>query len=135
MKCRPNKAQPLPALTEFQAEILEIVWDQGESTVSAVWEELGSRREVARNTIHTMMTRLAEKGWLRHRAVGNTYLFEAAVPRQQAQRLLAGRMVDSLFKGSAERLVMTLLEDPALDPEEAARIRAMLDDAQKGNRR
>ncbi len=129
---RPRKKTPdLPPLTEFQAEILAIIWDQGETTVSAVWEELRRRRKVARNTVHTMMTRLAEKGWLSQRVVGNTHLFEAAVPRRKAQRLLAGRMVDSLFKGSTERLVMTLLEDRTLDPEEAERIRAMLDDARK----
>ena len=67
--------------------------------------------------------------WLRYRAVGKTYLFEAAVPREKAQRLLAGRMIDSLFKGSAERLVMTLLEDGGLKADEAQRIREMLDEA------
>ena len=133
MKSRSDKSPSLPPLTEFQAEILAFLWDSGESTVSAVWEALREQRALARNTVHTMMTRLADKGWLSHRAVGNTYLFKAAVPRQQAQRLLAGRMVDSLFKGSAERLVMTLLEDRALDPGEAARIRSLLDDAKDKN--
>jgi predicted transcriptional regulator len=109
--------------------LLAILWDRGESTVSDVWEAILERREVARNTVQTMLTRLAEKGWLRYRAVGKSFLFEAAVPRQRAQRLLAGRMVDSLFKGSTERLMMTLLEDRGLDPEEADRIRAMLDEA------
>ena len=58
MKRDFRKFPDLPPLTESQAEILEILWDQGESTVSSVWKALRQRRVVARNTVHTMMTRL-----------------------------------------------------------------------------
>lgn len=122
-----EKQDILPPLTEAQAELLAILWERGESSVSEVWEELRRRRRVARNTVQTMLTRLAEKGWIRHRALGKMFLFEAAVPREEAQRFLAGRMVDSLFKGSTGNLVMTLLQDRGLNEAEAARIRAMLD--------
>ena len=63
-----------PALSESQLEIMNVVWDQGEVTVTGVWQILAKRRAVARNTVQTVMTRLEEKGWLKHRKRGHQKL-------------------------------------------------------------
>ena len=72
----------LPPLSEAQLEIINIVWDRGKATVGEIWATLAPRRTVSRNTVSTMVTRLEEKGWLRHRDVGGTYLYSAA-PREK----------------------------------------------------
>ncbi len=76
----------LPPLSEAQLEILNIVWDQGTATVGEIWKALAQRRPLSRNTVSTMVTRLEEKGWLRHRVSGGTYLYSATHPRGRSCR-------------------------------------------------
>lgn len=120
----------LPPLSEAQLEIMNIVWDQGTATVGRVWKALAKRRPVSRNTVSTMVTRLEEKGWLRHRTVGPTYLYSATHPRDKVLSRLVRRLVDAAFQGSAEGLVLTLLEGGRLSADERERIKAMLEKAE-----
>ncbi len=120
----------LPPLSEAQLEILNIVWDQGKATVGQIRKELAKRRSVSRNTVSTMVTRLEEKGWLRHRVVGGTFLYWATHPREKVLPRLVRRLVDAAFQGSAEGLVLTLLEGGRLSAEEVERIKVMLEKAE-----
>jgi len=113
-------------ISEAQREIMNIVWAGGEVGVAEVWRVLSARRPVARNTVLTLITRLVDKGWLEPRRVGNAYRYTAARPREQARAEEIRRLVDTVFEGSAEGLVMSLLEGGELSPEESQRIRAMI---------
>ena len=117
----------LPPLSEGQLEIMNIVWDQGKATVGEVWKALARRRPLARNTVSTMVTRLEEKGWLRHRVVGGTFLYSPTRAREKVLPRLVHRLVDAAFGGSAEGLVLTLLEGGRLSAREVERIKAMLE--------
>ena len=117
-----------PPLSEAQIEIMELVWERGEVTVADVWKTLADRRSLTRNTVQTLMARLDERGWLRHRADGKTFFYRAAHPRQAAQRQLLDNLIRSAFGGAAEGLVMALLEN-GVSPEEAQRIREMIEKA------
>ena len=120
----------LPALSEAQLEIMHVVWDGGEVTVTDVWTVLARRRPVARNTVLTLMDRLEKKGWLKRRADGQTHYYTAAVPRATTLGQLVRRLVDAAFAGSAEDLVLALLEGRGVSDEEARRIRRLIDDVQ-----
>jgi len=123
------KADVLP-LTETQREIMEIVWGRGEVTVSQVRQALGKKRDVARNTIQTMIVRLEDKGWLRHRVEGRKFIYSAAHPRLTSMGAKVVQMVDRLFGGSPENMVTALIEYRGLSPAEAERIRMMIDRAE-----
>ena len=120
----------LPPLSEAQLEIINIVWDQGKATVGKIWKALAKRRPISRNTVSTMVTRLEEKGWLRHRVIGGTFLYSATHPREKVLPRLVHRLVDAAFQGSAEGLVLTLLEGGRLSAEEVERIKAMVEKAE-----
>ncbi len=120
----------LPTLSDAQLEIINIVWDQGKATVRQIWKALAKRRSVSRNTVSTMVTRLEEKGWLRHRVIGGTYLYSVTHAREKVLPRLVHRLVDTAFQGSAEGLVLTLLEGGRLSSEEAQRIKTMLEKAE-----
>ncbi|MCR9233092.1 MAG: BlaI/MecI/CopY family transcriptional regulator [bacterium] len=122
-------------LTEAQREIMEIVWLQGEVTVSEVRDALAERRELARNTVQTMIVRLEEKGWLKHRSAGRTFIYSANRPRANVLGAKVAQMVDRLFAGSAEELVTALLEYRGLSSEEAERIRIMIEEAETNQER
>ncbi len=122
-------------LTEAQREIMEIVWRLGEVTVSEVRDALAERRELARNTVQTMIVRLEEKGWLKHRSAGRTFIYSANRPRANVLGAKVAQMVDRLFAGSAEELVTALLEYRGLSSEEAERIRIMIEEAETNQER
>lgn len=116
-------------ISPAQLEIMNLIWDQGELGVAEVWKILSDRRKVARNTVQTLLTRLVEKGWLRARAEGNAFRFRAARPRKPAVREMLGQLLDSAFGGSPSSLMTALIEARRLSPEEAARIRKLIDKA------
>jgi predicted transcriptional regulator len=115
-----------PPLSEAQLEIMNLVWDRGAVTVGEVWQELSARRPVARNTVQTLITRLEEKGWLRHSAEDAVFRYHALHPREATVRRLARRLVETAFGGSARGLVLALLEDEALTRREAEEIRELI---------
>lgn len=122
---------PLPRLSDAQIEIMNVVWDRGEVTVADVWKALASRRKVARNTVLTMITRLEEKGCLNRDDAGHAFRYKAAVPRDTTLGTVVRRLVDTAFGGSAEGLVMALLQGRGVSKEEAARIRAIIDQRER----
>jgi predicted transcriptional regulator len=121
----------LPPLSEAQLEIMNFVWEHGEVTVAEVWKALAARRQVARNTVQTLLLRLKDKGWLRSRTDGHAHRFRAAVPRDPTVRTLAERLVDLAFGGSTEGLLAALLGRRGISAEEAERIRALIDQAER----
>lgn len=123
-----------PRLSEAQLEVMRIVWERGEVTVSDVWPAIAARRPVARNTVLTVMDRLEKRGWLTKRSVGNTHLYRATATERSTLGDLVRRLVDSTFGGSADALVMALLDGRGVSPEEAKRIRKRIDEAAKPSR-
>ena len=123
------------ALSTAQREIMEIVWDRGEVSAFEVRKVLAARRKVARETVRTLLARMEEKGWLRHRVVGRTYFYSATVPREVSLGRRVLEIVDTLCGGSAEKLVTALLDHRGLSDEEADRIQTMIDDAREKKRR
>ena len=121
----------LPPLSESQLKIMNAVWDLGECSVADVLRQLQGRRPITRNTVHTVMSRLEEKGWLRRRSEGARFFYWATVSRQRAQRRYVDRVVDAVFDGSAEGLVVALLQGRTLSRAEAARIRRIIHEAEE----
>jgi BlaI family penicillinase repressor len=126
-----EKPHDLPALSEAQLEIMQAVWARGEVTVTEVWSALAGRRQVARNTILTLMERLQKKGWLKRRVSGPTHHYAAAVPRGRTLGQVVHRLVEAAFAGSADAMILALLEGRGVTDVEAKRIRKLIDDAQR----
>ena len=130
------KKQPdLPDLSPAQREIMEIVWQRGEVTAHEVRRVLALTRNVARNTVRTLLERMEDKGWLKHRAAGRTFLYTAARPRHDTIGQKVREIVETVCGGSPETLVAALLDYRGLRPDELKRIRQLLDEAQAGKGR
>jgi BlaI family penicillinase repressor len=126
------KQSDLPELSPAQREIMEIVWERGEVTATEVRRILSRTRKVARNTVRTLLERMEDKGWLKHRAEGRTFLYTAARPRRDTIGQKVREIVEMVCGGSPETLVAALLDYRGLRPDELKRIRQLLDDAQSG---
>ena len=135
----PRKSSsPTPAtepLSPAQREIMEVIWEHGELSASDVREVLSKDREVARNTVRTLMERMEIKGWLVHRVEGRTYLYSAAVPQQTSIGQKVSEVVDKFCGGSPEQLVNALLDYRGLNSSELRKIQKLLDKAKKESKR
>jgi BlaI family penicillinase repressor len=139
MAMMAKRNRELRDLSQLQREIMEIVWQQGEVSASEVREILSESRELARNTVRTLLERMEQKGWLKHREAGRTFLYSAAQPRGATIGQKVLEVVDRICGGSPERLVTALLDYRGLSDSELKRIRQLLDESktnktsQKGN--
>lgn len=117
-------------LSAAEREVMEVGWDLGEATARETRDALG--RDVARNTVRTLLERMEEKGWVTHREVGRAYYYRAARPREESIGRKVREIVDTICGGSPEALVAALLDYRGLRPGELQRIRTMLDEAKGG---
>lgn len=120
----------LPSLSQAQREIMEIVWDRGEVSAIEVREILSTKRDLAKNTVRTLLERMEAKGWLKHREDGRTFFYAAAQPREASIGQKVREIVETVCGGSPEALVAALLDYRGLRADELKRIRQLLDQAQ-----
>ncbi|MDG3006068.1 BlaI/MecI/CopY family transcriptional regulator [Paludisphaera mucosa] len=112
---------PEPALTGREAEVMEAVWRLGEATADQVREALPE--PLHDSTVRTLLRVLEGKGYLAHEARGKAYVYRAAVERTKAQRKALGSLLARFFGGSAEDLVLRLIEDEQITPEQLDALR------------
>jgi BlaI family penicillinase repressor len=120
---------PEEPLSVAQNEIMEIIWEKGEVAAVEVRGLLADGRELARETVRTVLQRMEEKGWIKHRVVGRTFFYSAVVPRDATAGQRVIELIDTLCGGSPERLVTALLNYRGLSAEEADRIEALIQQA------
>ena len=100
---------------------MDVVWRLGEVTAEQVREGLpGSPHD---STVRTLMRVLETKGYLTHQTKGKAYVYRAAVGRSKAQKLAVRTMLTRFFAGSAEDLVLRLIEDEQLSQEQLEELR------------
>jgi predicted transcriptional regulator len=126
-------AGALPVLSEAQWEIMNVIWERSECSVADVWKVLNGRRGVSRNTVQTLIVRLEQKGWLTHRENNGGFQYAPTVSRQESQNSSVQRLIQTVFDGSAEGLLLTLLNGRALSKSEAERVRKLIDSARRKN--
>ncbi len=119
-----------PTLTRQELEIMKVVWERRRTTVRDVYEALLEDRKIAYTTVMTMMNVLERKGHLRKKPEGRSFVNQPTRSRKQVLRTMVRDFVDRVFGGSAEPLLVHLVEDRRLTPEEldalARRIREKL---------
>lgn len=115
-------------LTPLELEIMKVLWETGPSSVQAVQEKLPGERQLAYNTVQTMLNVLHRKGKVRRTLQGRAFVYEPAVSRVQAASQAVGDLVQRMFDGSPESLVLSLVEARQLTPETLARLSAMLEE-------
>lgn len=136
-KRKPTKQakSELPSLSDAQLEIMQIVWAQEQSTVTQVWQALCAQREVARNTVLTVMDRLVKRGWLSKTADGNAFLYAATVNQKKTMGQVVRKMVDTAFSGAADEMIVALLDGRGVSDEEAARINKLIEAKRQKNKK
>jgi len=113
--------EPSETLTEREAQIMDVIWRLGEATADQVREAL--RDQPHDSTVRTLLRVLESKGCLTHERVGKAYVYRAAIGRRNAQRNALSSVLARFFGGSAEDLVLRLIEDERITPEQLDELR------------
>ena len=105
---------------------MKIVWEQDRATVRDVYEALLERRKIAYTTVMTMMNILEQKKYLRKSAEDRAYVYRPAKPKKQVIQGMVREFVDRVFNGSAEPLLVHLMEDRKLSNKDLDELRRMI---------
>ncbi|HUA59057.1 MAG TPA: BlaI/MecI/CopY family transcriptional regulator [Verrucomicrobiae bacterium] len=109
-------------LTEQELEIMKVVWELETATVRDVYEKLLEHRKVAYTTVMTMMKILEQKKYLKKSQAERAYVYRPAQPKGQVIAAMVKEFVNRVFNGSAQPLLVHLVEDENLTPEELEEI-------------
>ena len=113
-------------LTDQELEIMKVVWDNDTVTVRDVYEALLEKRKVAYTTVMTMMNILEQKGHLAKTQEDRAYLYRSTKPRNQVIRGMVREFVNRVFNGSAEPLLLHLVEDRKLSEADIEEMRTLI---------
>jgi BlaI family transcriptional regulator, penicillinase repressor len=119
---KPDPAQ----LTPLELEIMKVLWEGGPCSVQDVQQRVQRRRALAYTTVQTMLNILVRKGRAKRTLVERAYRYRPAITREKALGNTLRDIVQRMFGGSAEALVLSLLDTRQLTPETLERIRKML---------
>ncbi len=119
-------------LTERDLDVLNILWRLGSGTVAEVRAELPS--PVGYTGVLKLLQLLEEKGMVRHEQEGRAYRYFATLGPEEAGAPALRRLVDRVFQGSVELALARLISGRKLKPAEVARMKRLLDEAQRNQR-
>lgn len=127
MKDQKQQADP----TKSELEILQVLWEHGPSTVRSVHDELLKQKDVNYTTTLKLMQIMSEKGLLNRDESNMKHIYSVAEDEQKTKAHLLDKFVNTMYKGSASKLVMQLLGNKQASKEELKEIRDILKKLEK----
>jgi len=113
--------------TKSELEILQVLWEFGPSTVRFVNDKLNEqKREVNYMSTQKLMLIMLDKGFVTKDASQMTHVYKAAIDESKTKGYLLDRVVDNLFNGSASSLMMQLLGNKQISPEEMEEFKELI---------
>lgn len=122
----PRRKSPEQNLTPLELEIMNALWEIGPANVQAVQTHMKGR-ELAYTTVQTMLNILHRKGKVKRRLRDRAFIYRAVLSRQKAVTQAVGDVLDRFFGGSADSLVLNLVETRHLTAEKLAQIQKLLE--------
>ncbi len=121
-----------PTLTEAELRIMDVLWQRGSGTVQEVLERLSLRPTLAYNSVLTTIRVLEKKGYVAHNATdGRAHVYVPLIAQTEARKSEIRHLVSRFFKNSHEQLVLNILEERGIEPQELNRLRRMLERSNK----
>ena len=107
-------------LTRLELKIMQVIWRRGGSTVSEVQGEI--EPPLAYTTVQTVLNILERKGKLKRELEGRAFVYSARVSEEKAVGQSLRDLIDRMFGGSSEELVMSLLKSKQIDAKKLAKL-------------
>lgn len=115
-------------LTPLELEIMHVLWNEGAANVQTVQQHL--ERDLAYTTVQTMLNILHRKGKVKRTLKDRAYFYQTVVSRSHVVGNHVSDLIERLFGGSAESLVMSLVETKHLTPKKLAQLQKLIEENQ-----
>ena len=113
-------------LGRLQLRIMKVLWDRGPARVADVQAALSDEGELAYTTVATMLRKMEERGLVKHKSEGRSFLYRAAAAEGDVTRSLADDLIDRVFAGSLADMVSHLLTTREVSPSELRRLEQLI---------
>ncbi len=110
-------------LTQAELRLMRVLWDRGESTVADMVSATADEGPLAYTSVLTTIRVLENKGYVTHRQDGRAFLYTSSIGEQEASRSEVRHVLQRFFGNSRERLLLSLLGDQEISPEELKRLK------------
>jgi predicted transcriptional regulator len=128
----PRRKSTEQSLTPLELEIMSVLWETGPANVQTVQAQIQGR-SLAYTTVQTMLNVLHRKRKVKRKLKDRAYYYSPVLSRQSAVRQAVGDMLDRFFGGSADSLVLNLVETRQLTPEKLEQIQKLLEQSKEEN--
>ena len=118
----PGRKKGSNRLTPLELKIMQVLWREGPSNVQLVQHHLSPADELAYNTVQTMLNVLHRKGRVRRALKGRAYVYRAVASRETVLGQAVRDLIDRMFGGSSEELVMSLIKSRQVDAKKIAEL-------------
>ena len=122
-----DRVNDTPTPTPRELEILKVLWEQGPSSVRAVYRRLAQAEDLAYNTVQTLLRIMEDKGLVDHHTEGRTFVYTPRFSRDES----AARFLERVFDGAADQLVLSLLRSERISTAELERMHTMIQQARQ----
>jgi BlaI family penicillinase repressor len=129
-----SPAAPVPP-TERELEILKVLWDRGEASVREVFEQMSPAAGIVQNTVQAFLRTMEDKGLVRHRTVGRTFVYRAVPGRADTENRLVSGVLDRVFDGALDQLVRSALSLRSPTAEELESLEALIREQRAANKK
>lgn len=121
--------QKSTTITDGELKLMQVLWRRGSATVGDVVDALSTEDAPAYSTVLTMLRILEQKGYLRHEKEGRAFVYYPIVEKNDARKSAIRHLMSRFFDNSPETLVLNLIENEELNPEDLDRIKKLIEDA------
>lgn len=114
-------------LTQRELEVMHVFWTRGQSTIADIRDRLAAEgRELAYTTVATLVRILTEKGFLEQTNADRPFQYRPVRSFEEVSRSILGDLVERVFHGSREQLLVRLLAERRLTAKERAVLESIL---------
>jgi predicted transcriptional regulator len=116
-------------LTEAELRLMKILWRRGESAVTDLVAAMPEGETLAYNSVLTTIRILEQKGYVEHRQEGRAFIYRPCIEEQEASQTEIRHVLSRFFGNSREKLLLSLLDDEQISPEELRRLKQAIQQA------
>jgi len=124
----------LPRPTEAELEILQVLWENGPSTVRFVNDELNRKKRVGYTTTLKIMQIMTDKNLVRRDEANRSHVYSVQIEKEETQNLLLDKFLTNTFGGSSMKLVMQALGNHKPSKDELEQIKKLINTLEGGNK-
>jgi BlaI family penicillinase repressor len=129
-----SSARVRSPLTELENEVMQAVWEAGPCSVEAVHQNISRNRRLKETSTRTLLRRLEQKGYLRHKTEGRAYIYRAVEPARSLAARAVRQIIDRFCQGSVEELVTGMVESKVLSKSEMDRLEEFVSRRRQGGK-